>query len=81
MKRAAVIGPLVAVAVVMGVVFLVRKSPEPAPPAETRAGAPPPAPVVRKAEPPPTDAPGAAPAGSRHSSFAGCSARRTVDKI
>lgn len=54
MKRAAVIGPLVAVAVVMGVVFLVRKSPEPAPPAETRAGAPPPAPVVRKAEPPPT---------------------------
>lgn len=54
MKRGAVIGPLVAVAVAMGVVFLVRKSPEPAPPAETRAGAPPPAPVVRKAEPPPT---------------------------
>ena len=64
MKRAAVIGPLVAVAVVMGVVFLVRKSPEPAPPAETRAGAPPPAPVARKAEPPPT-APVAEPAAPR----------------
>ncbi len=64
MKRAAVIGPLVAVAVVMGVVFLVRKSPEPAPPAETRAGAPPPAPVVRKAEPPPA-APVAEPAAPR----------------
>lgn len=64
MKRAAVIGPLVAVAVAMGVVFLVRKSPEPAPPAETRAGAPPPAPVARKAEPPPT-APVAEPAAPR----------------
>ncbi len=64
MKRAAVIGPLVAVAVVMGVVGLVRKSPEPAPPAATRAGAPPPAPVVRKAEPPPT-APVAEPAAPR----------------
>ncbi len=48
----------------MGVVFLVRKSPEPAPPAETRAGALPPAPVVRKAEPPPT-APVAEPAAPR----------------
>lgn len=64
MKRAAVIGPLVAVAVAMGVVFLVRKSPEPAPPAETRASAPPPAPVVRKAEPPPT-APVVEPAAPR----------------
>jgi hypothetical protein len=64
MKRGAIIGPLVAVAVAIGVVFLGRRAPEPAPPAETRAAAPAPAPAAGKAEPP-LPAPTAEPAAPR----------------
>ena len=65
MKRAALIGPMVAIFVSLGVVFMsTRKDREPEAPAATPAATPAPAPVVRKAEPPPT-APAAEPPAPR----------------
>ncbi len=63
MKPAALVGAAVAVAVIagIGVLFMSRRAPEPAPRAETRAAAPAPAAAARKAEPaPPAPAPDAA---------------------
>ena len=57
MKRAAIIGPMVAILVSLGVVFMsTRKDREPEAPAATPAATPAPARVVRKAEPPPAPA-------------------------
>ncbi len=63
MRPAALIAAAVAFIVAGAVVFMTRESPEPSPPAETRAAAPAPAPAARKVEPAP--APVAAPAAPR----------------
>ena len=65
MKRAAIIGPMVAIFVSLGVVFMsTRKDREPEAPAATPAATPAPGRVVRKAEPPPP-APATEPAAPR----------------
>ena len=64
MKRAAILGPIVAVVVTLGVVFMsTRNNREPEAPAAAPATTPAPARVVRKAEPPP--APAAEPVAPR----------------
>ncbi len=65
MKRAAILGPIVAIVVSLGVVFMsTRNNREPEAPAATPAPPPTPAPVARKAEPPPP-APAAEPAARK----------------
>lgn len=58
MKRAAILGPIVAIVVSLGVVFMsTRKNKAPEAPIEAPAAAPVAAPVARKAEPPPPPPP------------------------